>query len=262
MDKNKNVELFNKVLKIALQVPYVKIDRKDFLRDAFSNYCTEEQLAQIIEKNPRAILELRLLDVVANNVIKVAQKEVTLISSVSGLPGNPLAATGLAIVDMGQYVGFCLNISQKLAYIYGYPDLINDGKLTQNSVNILTPMLGVMFGIAQASKLMPHISKALAIQVAKRLPTIAFGHAAWYIFVKQVAKWIGIRMSKPLFAKTASHMIPIVGSILSGTITYVAFGPSANKLAKQLRSDSEFFKDVEHTAEEIVEDVEFQELNS
>ena len=69
-------------------------------------------------------------------------------------------------------------------------------------------------------------------------------------------------MSKPLFAKTASHMIPIVGSILSGTITYVAFGPSANKLAKQLRSDSEFFKDVEHTAEEIVEDVEFQELNS
>lgn len=262
MAQETGVQLFNKIMGVALQTPGVKVDREAFLRNAFSDFCDNEQIEQIIKENPRKLLELDLLDVVAKNVIAKARREVTILSGVSGLPGNPFAAGGLAIIDMGQYIGFCMNVSQKLAYVYGFPDLQKNGQLSENSVNVLTAMLGVMFGVSQAVKAVNYVSKALAVQVAKRLPAIAFGHATWYVFIKQICKWIGIRLSKQLFAKTASKLIPFAGGCISGAITYASFGSAAKKLALQLRYNSKFFKDVEHTAENIAEDTEFVELNS
>lgn len=261
MAKETGIQLYNKVLGVALQVPGVKVNREAFLRNTFSDFCTPEQLDLIVKDNPRAHLEIELLDQVAKNVISRARKEVTSISALSGIPGNPFAAAGLAVADMGQYMGFCMNVSQKLAYVYGFPDMLKDGELSDNSKNILTALIGVMFGVQQSVKVINYISKALAVQVAKRLPTIAFGHAAWYVFIKQIAKWIGIRMSKQSFAKTVSKIIPFVGAGISGGITYATFGPAANKLAQQLRFNSKFFKDVEHTATTVVEDAEYQEMD-
>ena len=203
MSTNKSAEIFNTVMNNALKFPAVKVDREAFLRNAFSEYCTKEQLTQIIKQNPRAILEIDLL---AKNVIKVARLEVTAVSAATGVAGNPFAVAGLAVADMAQYVCFCLNLCQKLAYIYGFPDLMEDGKLTPNSVNILTPFLAVMFGVS------------------------------------------------------GSKFIPALGALISGTITYAAFGPSANKLAEKLRYNSDFFKDVIKTAEEFDEDAEFEEF--
>lgn len=260
MSTNKSAEIFNTVMNNALKFPAVKVDREAFLRNAFSEYCTKEQLTQIIKQNPRAILEIDLLDLVAKNVIKVARLEVTAVSAATGVAGNPFAVAGLAVADMAQYVCFCLNLCQKLAYIYGFPDLMEDGKLTPNSVNILTPFLAVMFGVSGMNRIISHVSKALAAQVVKRVPMIAFGRTSWYVLVKQISKWIGIRMSKQLFAKSASKLIPALGALISGTITYAAFGPSANKLAEKLRYNSDFFKDVIKTAEEFDEDAEFEEF--
>lgn len=261
MSRDKSVEIFNKVMEIALEIPAVKVDRETFLKSAFSEYCTKEQITQIIEQNPRAILELDLLDLVAKNVIKVARIEVTAVSAVSGVAGNPVAMAGFAITDMAQYVCFCLNLCQKLAYIYGFPNLMQDGKLTPNSINILTPLLAVMFGVTGMNKLISYLSKALATQVARRVPVIAFGRTAWYVLVKQVAKWIGLKMSKQLFAKTASKLIPALGALISGAITYAAFGPSAKKLAEKLRYNSNFFQDVVKTAKSFDVDAEFEELS-
>lgn len=44
-------------------------------------------------------------------------------------------------------------------------------------------------------------------------------------------------------------------------MTYAAFGPAAKKLAKELRYDSKYFVSEEKTAEETVEDAEFQEMD-
>lgn len=174
----KSVAVFNYALEIALKVPGVKVNREAFLKNAFSDYCTEDQLSQIVKTNPRKVLDMELLDKVAKNVIKKARIEVTSVSSASGLPSNPFLATGLAVADLGQYMGFCMNISQKLAYIYGFPNMLKNGELTPNGVNVLTALFGVMFGVTEAVKVVNYVAKALAVQVAKRLPVTAFGHAA------------------------------------------------------------------------------------
>lgn len=259
--QEKSVAVFNSALEVALKVPGVKVDRKAFLRNVFSDYCTEDQLTQVVKTNPRKVLDIDLLDLVAQSVIKRARIEVTSVSAASGLPGNPFLATGLAVADLGQYMGFCMNVSQKLAYIYGFPDLLKNGELTPNGINILTALFGVMFGVAEAVKAVNYVAKALAVQMVKRLPVIAFGHAAWYVLIKKIARWIGIKMTKQLLAKTAAKVVPFVGAAVSGGMTYATFGPQAKKLAKQLRYNSKYFVSEEKTAENMAKDADFQEMD-
>ena len=249
MEKTTGVDLYNKVLSLSMQIPSVKVNREEFLNNFFSDFCTEQELEQIIKENPRAVLDLELIDAVADNVISTSRYAVSVISTLTGIPGNPITATGLGIADLAQYYGFCINLCQKLAYLYGYPNFQKDGKLDSNSLNIITPMLGVMFGVNTASRVLADMTKRIAIQVTKRIPVITFGHAAWYLFIKQISKWIGIRMSKQLLAKSVSKFLPVIGGLVSGGLSYATFGPMAKKLAKDLRLHSKVFKNAQETVE-------------
>ena len=167
MEKTTGVDLYNKVLSLSMQIPSVKVNREEFLNNVFSDFCTEQELEQIIKQNPRAVLDLELIDAVADNVISTSRYAVSVISTLTGIPGNPITATGLGIADLAQYYGFCINLCQKLAYLYGYPNFQKDGKLDSNSLNIITPMLGVMFGVNTASRVLADMTKRIAIQVTK-----------------------------------------------------------------------------------------------
>ena len=68
MEKTTGVDLYNKVLSLSMQIPNVKVNREEFLYNAFSDFCTEQELEQIIKENPRAVLDLDLIDAVAENV--------------------------------------------------------------------------------------------------------------------------------------------------------------------------------------------------
>lgn len=239
------VALFERVVGTAMAVPGVKVDRSSFLRKELGAYCQYSQgkLALITDgnENPR-VLGIELIDEIAKSVIQSERIKVSLISAASGLPGNPLLAAGLAIADMGQYTAICMETCQKLAYLYGFPDLLDErGEVSSGTVSMLTPLIGIMFGVKEANAVTAKLCQQLAIQVAKRLPAIAFGHAGWYLLVKQIAKFIGIRMSKQLFAKGVSKVIPFIGGAISGTLTYATFGPSAERLKDQLRENSRFF---------------------
>lgn len=59
---------------------------------------------------------------------------------------------------------------------------------------------------------------------------------AFYNISKQVAKWIGIRLTRETFAKGAGKVIPLIGAPVSAAITYWTFKPMADKLKKQLDS--------------------------
>lgn len=261
MTKETGIGVYNAVMKIALSLPLVKVNRESFLRNIFSDYCSKEVLDQIIEENPRKYLDIDLLDSLANSVIKKMQIEVTLIAGASGLPGNPFAAGGLALFDMAQYTGFCFNICQKLAYIYGYPNLLSkDGEVSESMVGILVPMLGVMFGAGNAAAAVNMMAKVIAKNIGKKLPQYAFGHAGWYLMIKSISGFLGKKMSKQLFAKQFAKAVPLLGGMVSGGITYAAFGPSARKLALQLRYNSRFFYDPSNITSEQTEEAQFEEV--
>ena len=91
--------------------------------------------------------------------------------------------------DMAKYYWHTFVLAQKLAYLYGIPDLRDEeGNLSETSQDMLTLFVGVMMGAAAAN----NVIKAFAEQVVKRLPRQALTKTVYYPIIKQVAKWIGI----------------------------------------------------------------------
>lgn len=248
MEKETGVALFNKVMGLALTVPGININREDFLRDSLKNHCTAKDIETAILYSPSSVLSSAQLDRIVMHTISSAKYKVTAASTALGLPSNPFVAAGMGVADLAQYTSFCLRTAQQIAYLNGYPSLRNEkGELDDYAISVLTPMLGVMFGATMANKAIHEIAKRLSIEVVKRLPRIAATRIIGYGLIKEVAKWIGVRMSKQLLTRGVSKFIPVLGGLFSGAISYAAFGRSAERLATTLKEDRLLFKQKQTT---------------
>lgn len=228
------VTVWNKVMSSALAIPGVQVDRETFLRSELRQYCSKDELEKAIS-NPVDVLSEDRIDSLANSCINNHLLKVTSLSVVAGIPGG-LAMAATIPADMAQYYWHTFVLAQKLAYLYGIPDLRDEnGNLTETSQDMLTLFVGVMMGAAAANNAIKNVSKAFAVQVVKRLPQKALTKTVYYPIIKQVAKWIGIKLTKDTFAKGIGKTIPILGGIISGGLTAATFRPSAKRLQKKLK---------------------------
>lgn len=134
--------------------------------------------------------------------------------------------------DIAQFYGNILALTQKLLYLYEWPDLQDeDNGLIDETLSALTLFVGVMIGSHEAVEGVNLLTKAFAEQVVKRLPKMALTQYAFYnIISKQVAKWIGLRLTRETFAKGAGRVTPLIGAPISAAITFWTFKPMADKL--------------------------------
>ena len=54
--------------------------------------------------------------------------------------------------------------------------------------------------------------------------------------VKQIAKWIGVSLTKQSFARGVSKFVPIIGGVVSGGLSYYTFKRQAKKLMGKLKT--------------------------
>ena len=204
-------ELWNKVVTLALQTPGVKVYRDDFLRKQLNIYSTD---AQSINFHTRIA---------------------TTSSTALGMPGGLVIFATLP-GDLAQYYYHVFVVAQKLAYIYGYPDLCDEnGNFTEDSIQMLTVFVGIMSGVAAAQKVIQEIAEQVQKEILRRLPRYALTKTFLYPLVKQVAKWIGVSITKQSFARGISKIVPFVGGAVSGGLTYITFKPQSKKLQKVLK---------------------------
>ncbi len=255
------VSVWNKMMSTAMDIPGVKVDRDAFLTKELRPFCTKDELEKAVE-NPVGVISQERIDTLANACIRNQTTKVTAISAAAGVPGG-LAMAATIPADMAQYYWHTFVLAQKLAYLYGIPDLRDeDGNLTETSQDMLTLFVGVMMGAAAANNAIKNVSKAFAVQVAKRLPQKALTKTVYYPIIKQVAKWIGVNLTKASFAKGVGKAIPIVGGVISGGLTLATFRPAAKRLQKKLREQMYDIKaDVDNaTAETLKEDVDYENV--
>lgn len=118
------------------------------------------------------------------------------------------------------------------------------------------------FGVSGASAAVRVVSSALGKQALKKLPQMALTKTFYYPIVKSIAKAVGVKMTKGLFAKGVSKAIPIVGGVVSGGITFVSMRPMGKRLAREFDevhydySAKEFEEDWESIVEESNVDYE------
>lgn len=225
---------FMRTLAAAAKLPGVRIDRANYLHRSLQRVCTEEQISRAIASTPAASgIDKDILDRAAKSSITWESSKAAAISGATGLPGG---FTMIAAVpaDIAQYFGHMIRISQKLAYLYSWPDLFADDTegIDDGTRNVLTLFLGVMFGVQSANAAVGKVSTMISEQVIKKLPQKALTQGTVYPIVKKVAGNIGVQMTKQTFARGVAKVVPIVGGAVSAGVTLATFTPMARKLRK------------------------------
>ncbi|MBR1594173.1 MAG: hypothetical protein IJ659_05315 [Alloprevotella sp.] len=246
----KDVTLWNRIMKAALAIPGVAVDREAYLLGALRDVAEEDKLSLIVEGSPAAFVEREALDRIASGAITYHTATVTTLSTVTGLPGGPAIVASIP-ADLAQYYFHVFVLAQKMAYLYGFPDMRDEkGHLTEDATDMLTLFVGIMMGAKLARDAVRDISRDLALQVAKKMPQQALTRTVYYPIVKQVAKRIGVDLSKSSFTKTFGRFIPLLGGIVSGGVTYATFYPGARRLQRALQGQLEMqFSDADIAAE-------------
>lgn len=136
---------------------------------------------------------------------------------------------------------------QELAYLYGFQQFdFKEDNIDSETMDFLMVFMGVMFGVHGAATALNKLADTVAKQVAKRLAEKALTKGIVYPFIKQIAKSIGIHMTKQVFADTVASAIPIIGSVASGGLTWAMFKPCCVRLQKNLMTynlcDPDFYR--------------------
>lgn len=226
------------IILLALKVPGVKIDRAKFLqKELFKNH-PQDVIDRAIETTPaQAGIASEEVDKIADEVIKFERNAVSGISVALGMPGGVAMAATIP-ADIAQYYGYMIRATQKLLYLYGFPELDTSDEaiaLDTETINSLTVCLGVMYGVANANNAIKAMAKALAGGVEKQLMKKALTKGAIYPIVRTVGKWFGVRMTKEIFAGFFKKAIPVVGGVVGGGITYASFKPCCYRLKDVLQ---------------------------
>lgn len=235
------VKLWDQTLHAAMKLPVVSVDRKEFLSKELSVICSLEQVQIAIESKPSDVLNKAQIEKIAKGVINYHLTVVTATSALAGIPGGWWMA-GTIPADLAQFYGHILAMAQKLLYLYGFPDLNENGKLTDEAASILTLTIGVMSGAQAAITGFSNVLKMLAENIVKQLPKQGLTKYGIFVMSKQVAKWLGVRLTTKGFAQGAGKLLPLVGAPISAAITYWTFKPMANKFKKYLDSNFESLK--------------------
>ena len=217
-------------------MPGVRIDRASYLRRELRHYCTDDQIDRAVATSPaEAGVPLDVVNKVASSIIRYETGKETALSTVAGIPGG-LAAVGTVPADLAQYYGHVLRVVQKLAYIYSWPELFDeDGEgLDSATEGMLVLFVGVMFGVNAAQAGVARVAALVAQQVAKKLPRRALTQGVVYPVVKKVASILGVRMTTKIFAKGSAKIVPLVGAVISGGLTFSTFLPMSKRLQKHL----------------------------
>ncbi len=239
LDENGNGEIdIEDVIIKGLRIPGIRIKRDEFLGKELLKRYPQEVIDIAIKQSPmKAKIPVSEIDKIADEVIQFERNCVSGISAALGVPGG-WAMVATIPADIAQYYGYLLRATQKLLYLYGFPEIDTEeagSKFDDGTMNTLIICFGVMYGTAGANNAVKAMAKALGVGVEKQLIKKALTKGTLYPIVKSVAKWFGVKMTKEVFAGFFKKAIPIVGGVLGGGLTYLSFKPCCDKLKKSLR---------------------------
>ncbi len=222
------------IISTAVQVPGVKVNRKDFLREQFKTE-SPAHIDSILANGPVAAgCPRNLLYKKATALVNKNTLASTGASFASGLPGG-LAMAATIPADLLQFYAIALRTAQEISYLYGQEDLWSDGMLDSDKVmNQLILYCSVMLGSSGAAQTVRVLSSSLAQELLKQLPQKALTKTFYYPIVKSIAKAFGLKMTKNIFAKGVSKAVPVIGGVVSGGITFATMRPMGMRLVNTL----------------------------
>lgn len=225
-------------LKKILRLRGVRIEREQFLRQelrkhGFSNAVIE----QAVTTTPvHAGVDLAVLDDLARASLAFETRKSASMSFAAGLPGG-FAVLASVPADVTQYYVHAFRVMQKLAFLYGWRDLLGDlDDADDETMGVLALFLGVMMGVGGAAAGLTGFAATVAApSLQKRIARQALTKTSWYPVVKKTLSLIGVKVTKDSLAKTVAKIVPLAGGAISGAMTFGSLRGQSLRLQRHLR---------------------------
>ena len=225
-------------LKKVVRVPGVRISRDDFLRQELRERgVPEEVIRSAINTNPAfAGISLADLDRLADQVISYETNKSAAISFAAGIPGG-FAMFGTIPADVTQYYVHAFRIVQKLAYLYGWRELLSAKEdVDDETIGVIAIFFGVMLDVENAAmSLASFASSTVMNTVKKQVTKQLLVKTSWYRAVKKTLQMIGVNLTKKAFTQGFSKVLPVIGGVVSSGLTYMSLQSQSSRLKKHLR---------------------------
>ena len=222
----------------VVRVPGVRVNREEFLRQELRKlHLSDDVIARAIDLNPLlAGVALTAIDRLAEEAISYETNKSAAISFVAGIPGG-FAMLGTIPADLMQYYAHALRIMQKLAYLYGWGELLPDGRETDDdTLGVLAVFFGAMLGVGGAAQSLTAFARVAAKTAYQNHATKrALMSITWYPVVKHSLRLIGINITKSTAAKGFSKIVPVIGGFVSSGLTFMALQSQSALLKEHLR---------------------------
>lgn len=222
----------------VVRVPGVRVNRDEFLRQELRKlHLSDDTIARALSSNPMmAGVSLAQIDTLAEEAISYETNKSAAISFVAGIPGG-FAMLGTIPADLMQYYVHALRIMQKLAYLYGWGELLPDGRDTDDdTLGVLAVFFGVMLGVGGAAQSLTAFARVAAKTAYQNHATKrALMSITWYPVVKHSLRLIGINITKSTAARGFSKIVPVIGGFVSSGLTFMALQSQSALLKEHLR---------------------------
>lgn len=226
--------LFGQIVKSSVNLPVVHVDRNAFMTKELSPYLSPEQISIVLDRGTKGYVDKKIIDKIARECIKYQTIVVCSSSFLAGIPGG-WAMAGTIPADVAQFYGNVFAITQKLMYLYGYPDLSGeDGKISDEMSSLLIIFTGLMMGVQGVEVGIKEMTECLAKSAVKKIGTMVLKKSTLFQVAKKVASLIGVKLTRDGFAKVAGKVIPLVGAPISAGVTYFTFMPMCKRLKRYL----------------------------
>lgn len=249
-------ELAMQVLQQVVKLPVVKVDRSKFLVDKFSKELDPQDIPTLLEQGPTSLLSQEILDRVANACIRDNVLLASGTSVLAGLPGGIAMAITIP-TDVAQFYGFSLKLAQEIGYIYGFDDLWSSREeLSEEAQKTLLLYLGVMLGVDGAGALLRFSGVIVTKKMINVVNKKAFTKTIWYPVLEKVLKVFGVNLTKGGLTKGLGIVVPILGGLISGGLTFATMKTMGERLQKELSklvnySEVQYQEDVETIRKEV-----------
>ena len=222
----------------VVRVPGVRVNREEFLRQELRKlHMGDDAIQRAIDSNPLlAGVSLTEIDKLAEEAISYETNKSAAISFVAGIPGG-FAMLGTIPADLMQYYAHALRIMQKLAYLYGWGELLPDSRdADDDTLGVLAVFFGVMLGVGGAAQSLTAFARVAAKTAYQNHATKrALMSITWYPVVKHSLRLIGINITKSTAAKGFSKIVPVIGGFVSSGLTFMALQSQSALLKEHLR---------------------------
>lgn len=210
------------------------VSRESFLRSELRGrgYSTEVEAA-LASSPEEAGVPASVLDEIANDVIDSETKRASAISFGTGIPGG-FAILASVPADITQFYVHAYRIMQKLSYLYGWPS--TEKYDDEDVIQQIAQFLGVMLDVKGAQSSLNGFVQTLAMPASARSSQTGIrARVSQARTAREVFKKVGSQVARRNVARQVTKVVPIIGGVVSGGLTFVTLKSQAKRLKEALQ---------------------------